>query len=61
MVAPVEGAAFNVLDCGRSVEWRGIKQRFARDAEEVKLATRDLIDTCFRREACLGRSAAIGR
>lgn len=48
MIAPVEGVSFNVLDKARSMEWKGIRLRFGRDADDIKLATRDLIDTCFR-------------
>ena len=48
MVAPVAGAGFCVADRGHAVEWKGLRLRFQRDAEDIKLATRDLIDTCFR-------------
>jgi hypothetical protein len=48
MIEPVESAPFNVMDRARAVEWKGIRLRFQRDADDVKLATRDLIDTCFR-------------
>jgi hypothetical protein len=47
MIAPVE-VPFYVMDRARAVEWKGIRMRFQRDAEDIKLATRDLIDTCFR-------------
>ena len=49
MVEPVEGVAFNLLDRSHSADWRAVCSRFARDADDVKLATRDLVDTCFRR------------
>jgi dynein heavy chain len=49
MVEPVEGVAFNPLDRLHTAEWRAVRGRFLRDADDVKLATRDLIDTCFRR------------
>jgi dynein heavy chain len=49
MVEPVEGVAFNPLDRGQAEEWRAVRSRFARDADDIKLATRDLIDTCFRK------------
>lgn len=48
MVEPVESVAFNVMDKGHRGEWKAIRIRFLREAEDVKLATRDLIDTCFR-------------
>ena len=46
---PVERVGFNPLDRAAAAEWRAVRQRFARDADDIKLATRDLIDTCFRR------------
>lgn len=49
MVEPVEGVAFNPFDRAHATDWRAVRQRFQRDADDVKLATRDLIDTCFRR------------
>ena len=49
MVEPVEGVAFNPLDRSHAADWRAVRSRFARDADDVKLAIRDLVDTCFRR------------
>lgn len=49
MVEPVEGLGFKPLDRAHAADWRAAAARFACDADDVKLATRDLIDTCFRR------------
>lgn len=49
MVEPVQSVSFNVLDKAHGTDWRSIRGRFLRDAEDIKLATRDLIDTCFRK------------
>ncbi len=48
MVEPVEVAAFNPFDPAHSAGWHALRQRFARDADDVEMATRDLIDSCFR-------------
>ena len=41
--------SFDVLDKAHAPEWRMLRSRFARDADDIRLATRDLIDACFRR------------
>lgn len=46
---PVEGVSFNPFERCNAADWRAVRQRFARDADDIKLATRDLIDTCFRK------------
>lgn len=49
MVEPVQGVPFHPFQAERAAEWRAARARFARDADDIRLATRDLIDTCFRR------------
>jgi len=49
MVEPVEGVAFNPFNRAHAADWKAVRARFARDADDIKLATRDLIDTCFRK------------
>lgn len=38
-----------MLSKAHGTEWRAVRARFSRDADDIKLATRDLIDTCFRK------------
>ena len=49
MVEPVEGIAFDPLDRAHAADWRAVCARFRGDAEDAQLATRDLVDACFRR------------
>lgn len=39
MVEPVESLGFNPLDPARAADWRTAAARFARDADDVELAT----------------------
>lgn len=39
MVEPVERLGFNPLDRAHAADWRAAAARFARDADDVKLAT----------------------
>ncbi|PRW56454.1 flagellar inner arm dynein 1 heavy chain alpha [Chlorella sorokiniana] len=49
MVEPVAGTAFHPFNKAHAAEWRAVRARFARDADDIQLATRDLVDTCFRK------------
>jgi len=49
MVALVEGLGFSPLEPAHAGRWAAVRARFNSAGEEVKLATRDLINTCFRR------------
>jgi hypothetical protein len=49
MVALVEGLGFSPLEPAHAGRWAAVRARFNSASEEVKLATRDLINTCFRR------------
>ncbi|KAI7844971.1 hypothetical protein COHA_001338 [Chlorella ohadii] len=49
MVEPVASIAFHPFNKAHAAEWRAVRARFARDADDIQLATRDLVDTCFRK------------
>lgn len=49
MVEPVETAMFDMFDQAHAMQWKSLRARFYTDNEEVKAATRDLIDTSFRK------------
>ncbi len=49
MYEPVEVVAFNIFDYGNSSEWKAVKTAFYSDSEDIKSATRELIDTSFRK------------
>ena len=49
MVALVEGLDFSPLEPAHAGRWAAARAQFNSAGEEVKLATRDLINTCFRR------------
>lgn len=49
MVEPLEGAVFDVFDAAHAPQWRALRARFGADNEDVKAATRELIDTSFRK------------
>lgn len=49
MYEPIESIAFNVFDYGNSHEWKMAKAQFYADNEDIKAATRELIDTSFRK------------
>lgn len=49
MVALVEEAAFHPLDRARAADWAALCARFHRSADEVRGATRGLVDSCFRK------------
>lgn len=40
---------FDVLDQAHAPQWRALRARFFADNEEVKAATKELIDTSFRK------------
>lgn len=40
---------FDVFDQAHAPQWRALRARFFADNEEVKAATRELIDTSFRK------------
>ncbi|GMH41526.1 hypothetical protein BSKO_09436 [Bryopsis sp. KO-2023] len=49
MVEPIENVPFNVFDQGESAQWVAAKTQFSNDNEGIKKATRELIDTSFRK------------
>jgi hypothetical protein len=49
MVALVEGLDFSPLEPAHAGRWAAVRAQFNSAGEEVKLATRDLINTFFRR------------
>jgi dynein heavy chain len=49
IVEPVETAMLDVFDQGHAAQWRALRAHFFADNEEVKAATRELIDTSFRK------------
>nr|Q9SMH3.1 RecName: Full=Dynein-1-alpha heavy chain, flagellar inner arm I1 complex; AltName: Full=1-alpha DHC; AltName: Full=Dynein-1, subspecies f [Chlamydomonas reinhardtii]CAB56598.1 1-alpha dynein heavy chain [Chlamydomonas reinhardtii] len=49
MYEPIESISFNVFDYGNQHEWKAAKQQFYADNEDIKEATRELIDTSFRK------------
>lgn len=49
IVEPVETVIFDVFDQAHAPQWRALRARFFADNEEVKTATRELIDTSFRK------------
>lgn len=49
MVEPVASIGFHPFHKAHAVEWQAVRARFARDADDIQLATRDLVDTCFRK------------
>lgn len=49
MVEPVETAMFNVFDQAHTPQWKALLAHFYADNEKVKAATRELIDTSFRK------------
>lgn len=46
---PVETVMFDVFDQTHGPQWRSLRARFFADNEEVKAATKELIDTSFRK------------
>jgi len=49
IVEPVETVMFDLFDQAHAPQWRALRARFFADNEEVKAATRELIDTSFRK------------
>lgn len=49
MVEPVETAMFNAFDQAHAPQWKALRAHFYADNEKVKAATRELIDTSFRK------------
>eukprot|EP00879_Flechtneria_rotunda_P021064 GHRR01022190.1.p2 GENE.GHRR01022190.1~~GHRR01022190.1.p2 ORF type:complete len:178 (+),score=65.74 GHRR01022190.1:125-658(+) len=49
MVEQVETAMFDVFDQANAPQWKQLRARFNADNEDVKAATRELIDTSFRK------------
>jgi dynein heavy chain len=49
IVEPVETALFDAFERAHAPQWRALRARFFADNEEVKAATRELIDTSFRK------------
>lgn len=49
MVEPVETAMFDAFDQAHAPQWRALRAHFYADNEKVKAATRELIDTSFRK------------
>jgi dynein heavy chain len=49
MVEPVETVMFNPFDQANAPQWKALCARFYQDNEDVKAATRELIDTSFRK------------
>jgi hypothetical protein len=49
MVEPVETATFDVFDQVHAPQWKALRAHFYADNEKVKAATRELIDTSFRK------------
>uniref|UniRef100_A0A383W4S5 Dynein-1, subspecies f n=1 Tax=Tetradesmus obliquus TaxID=3088 RepID=A0A383W4S5_TETOB len=49
MVEPVETAMFDVFDQVHAPQWKALRAHFYADNEKVKAATRELIDTSFRK------------
>jgi dynein heavy chain, axonemal len=49
MVEPVETALFDVFDAANAPHWRTLRSHFFADNDKVKAATRELIDTSFRK------------
>ncbi|GLI59150.1 hypothetical protein VaNZ11_000978 [Volvox africanus] len=49
MYEPIETIAFNVFDFANGHEWKAAKAQFYSDNEDIKAATRELIDTSFRK------------
>lgn len=69
IVEPVETVMFDLFDQAHAPQWRALRARFFADNEEVKAATRELIDTSFRKlrsaegafelfQVCVGNSVA---
>ncbi len=52
MVEPVEEVLFNVFDASNAPQWRALKAAFYAENESIKGATRELIDTSFRKVGC---------
>lgn len=48
MVEVVRGVSFNIFDKGNASRWQSAKSQFTNSNEEIKNATRDLIDSSFR-------------
>jgi hypothetical protein len=49
MVEPVETAMFDVFDQVHAPQWKALRAHFFAENEKVKAATRELIDTSFRK------------
>lgn len=49
MVEPVETAMFDVFDQVHAPQWKALRAHFYADNDKVKAATRELIDTSFRK------------
>lgn len=62
MVALLEGMDFTPLERANAGRWAAVRSQFNSTNEEVKVATRDLINTCFRclvMLACLGQQSSM--
>ncbi|MEW5308429.1 MAG: hypothetical protein WDW38_000392 [Sanguina aurantia] len=49
MYEPIETVSFNLFDFGNTGDWKAAKANFYSDNEDIKAATRELIDTSFRK------------
>ncbi|GFH18109.1 uncharacterized protein HaLaN_14853, partial [Haematococcus lacustris] len=49
MYEPVEQVSFPIFEYANNVEWKAVKAAFYADNEDIKAATRELIDTSFRK------------
>lgn len=49
MVMPVESLPFRIFDRERASEWAEVKTKFYEENEKIKVTTRELIDTSFRK------------
>ena len=62
MVALLEGMDFTPLERANAGRWAAVRSQFNSTNEEVKVATRDLINTCFRcfvLLVCLGQQSSM--
>lgn len=58
MVAPVENVDFNVFEKAMAPQWQAVKTQFMSSNENIKDATRELIDVSFRFACCTGYPSA---
>ena len=59
MVALLEGMDFAPLERANAGRWAAVRSQFNSTNEEVKVATRELINTCFRCFMLLGQQSSM--